>query len=185
VVSGHRVLADGDLVRAAQDDDVVAFEELVRRHRDLAFRVALRICRDRSDAEDVTQEAIVRAWRALDGFRGDARFSTWLCRIVTNLAINRVTRARRHAREVPDAGTRSADPAERTVDAERLDLALRALDALTAEQRACFVLCEIEGLSYDETAQVLGVEIAAVKGRLFRARQDLAATLARYDGTGG
>lgn len=186
VTYGDATSGDDELVRAALDDDVAAFEELVRRHRDAAYRVALRICRDRADAEDVTQEAIVRAWRSLDGFRGDARFSTWLYRIVTNLALNRVTRRRERPTDaIAEGASSSTDPAARTVDAERFDQAVRALDQLTAEQRACFVLCEIEGLSYEEAAHVLGVGVPAVKGRLFRARQDLGAHLARYDASGG
>lgn len=180
--------SDEELVALAQHDDVEAFEELVRRHRDTFFRVALRICRDRADAEDVTQEAIVRAWRSLGSFRGDARFTTWMYRIITNLALNKVTRRREHAvEEVPEApgdGSDAADPARRAEDRERLDVALAALATLTAEQRACLVLREVEGLSYEELAEVLDISVASVKGRLFRARQDLSEALARYDAGG-
>lgn len=175
---------DADLVARVRDHaDVAAFEELVRRHQDRAYRVALRICRNAADAEDVAQEAMVRAWRGIGGFRGDARFSTWLYRIVANLALNRVTRSREAATDdVPDSEAGVAlDPARRAVDGERLGVALRALDALTPEQRVCVVLREIEGLSYEELAEVLGISVPSVKGRLFRARQDLAAALARYD----
>jgi RNA polymerase sigma-70 factor (ECF subfamily) len=182
-----RELDDHALVARAQADDIGAFEELVRRHRDRLHRVALRVCRDRADAEDVTQEAIVRAWRALPGFRGDASFTTWMYRIVTNLALNRVTRRREDAAEEvpePDDVTAALDPARRIEDRERLGVALQALGALTPEQRACLVLREVEGLSYDDLADVLGVTVASVKGRLFRARQDLAGVLARYDATG-
>lgn len=180
--------SDRELVARARADDPAAFEELVRRHRDRIYRVALRVCRHPADAEDVTQEAIVRAWRALGTFRGDAAFTTWLYRIVTNLALNRVTRRREHATErVPEpAGPGEAlDPARRAEDRERLDAALAALDTLTAEQRACYVLRELEGLSYDELAEVLDISVASVKGRLYRARQDLVAALERYDATGG
>lgn len=185
-------LADADLVDRARDlEDVDAFAELVARHRDRAYRVALRVCRNPPDAEDVAQDAFVRAWRALPDFRGDARFSTWLYRIVTNLALNRVTRRREEATGEPlepaapawtsGTTTETRDPAQRVEDGERLDTALAALDQLTAEQRACFVLRELEGLSYEELAEVLGVSVQAVRGRLFRARADLAAALARYD----
>lgn len=180
--------SDRELVARARADDPAAFEELVRRHRDRIYRVALRVCRHPADAEDVTQEAIVRAWRGLGTFRGDAAFTTWLYRIVTNLALNRVTRRREHATErVPEpAGPGEAlDPARRAEDRERLDAALAALDTLTAEQRACYVLRELEGLSYDELAEVLDISVASVKGRLYRARQDLVAALERYDATGG
>lgn len=178
---------DAELVARAQADDAAAFEELVRRHRERIYRVALRVCRHPADAEDVTQDAIVRAWRALGGFRGDASFTTWLYRIVTNLALNRVTRRREHAAErvpePPGAGA-ALDPARRAEDRERLDAALAALGTLTAEQRACYVLREVEGLSYEELAEVLDISVASVKGRLYRARQDLVAALDRYDATG-
>lgn len=180
--------SDRELVARARADDPAAFEELVRRHRDRIYRVALRVCRHPADAEDVTQEAIVRAWRALGTFRGEAAFTTWLYRIVTNLALNRVSRRREHATErIPEpAGPGEAlDPARRAEDRERLDAALAALDTLTAEQRACYVLRELEGLSYDELAEVLDISVASVKGRLYRARQDLVAALERYDATGG
>lgn len=183
VVSVMTDLDDAALVaRARDDDDVAAFEELVHRHRDRAYRVALRITRHPGDAEDIAQEALVRAWRGLPDFRGDARFSTWLFRIVTNLALNRVARRREHASdEVPEPAEPTLDPAARTEDAERLGAALAALETLTPDQRACYVLREIEGLSYDELAEVLGISVASVKGRLFRARQELTAALARYD----
>jgi RNA polymerase sigma-70 factor, ECF subfamily len=178
---------DAVLVTRARDGDVAAFEELVRRHRDRAYRVALRICRRPAAAEDVAQDALVRAWRSLPAFRGDARFSTWLYRIVTNLALNEVTRRREGTGgEVPEhAASAADDPAARTVDAERLDVLLAALDVLTPDQRACLVLREVEQLSYEEVAEVLDVTVPAVKGRLFRARQELAAALAAYDEPGG
>lgn len=179
---------DEELVRRARDrDDLAAFEELVRRHREGTYRVAARICRNGADAEDVTQEALVRAWRSLGSFRGDARFSTWLYRIVTNLALNRVTRGRGRedaTDEVPEprGGGGEPDPADRAEAGERLDVVLEALDALTPEQRACLVLREVEGLTYEELAEVLDTTVQAVKGRLFRARGELATALARYDG---
>ena len=179
--------SDEELVARAQDDDVDAFDELVRRHRDMLFRVALRVCRDRADAEDVTQDAIVRAWRSIGSFRGDAKFTTWMYRIVTNLALNKVSRRREHATDdIPDPPDTGGvlDPARRAEDRERLDVALRALDRLTAEQRACLVLREVEGLSYEELAEVLDISVGSVKGRLFRARQDLADALAVYDASG-
>jgi RNA polymerase sigma-70 factor, ECF subfamily len=179
----HQTPDDAVLVDRARRGDVAAFEQLVRQHRDRAYGVALRICRDRDDADDVTQDAIVRAWRALPDFRGDARFSTWLYRIVTNLALNRVTRAReRPSDTLPETATGAIDdPARRTVEADRLAVVLAAMERLTPEQRACLVLREVEGLSYDELAVVLDTTVTAVKGRLFRARQDLAQVLARYD----
>lgn len=176
-------LEDTELVRRAVGrSDVAAFEELVRRHREAAHRVALRICLSSADAEDVAQEAFVRAWRGLASFREDAAFSTWLYRIVTNLSLNLVTRRREQATgDIPEQFLAELDPAGRVQDAERLQLALGTLGALPAEQRACWVLREVEGLGYEEIAAVLDITVPAVKGRLFRARSAIAETLARYD----
>ena len=179
-------LTDADLVARARDGvDTAAFEELVRRHRGRAYRVALRVCGNSADAEDVAQDAFVRAWRALPGFRGDAAFTTWLYRIVTNLAVNRVRRRREDpTADPPDPPRSDLDPAARIEAAERLDVALAALAALTPEQRACFVLREVEGLPYEEIAEVLETTVAAVKQRLFRARAHVAAVLSGYDTRG-
>ena len=86
---------DTELVRRAQHGDTVAFEQLVRRHQRYVFNVAYRVLNDYAEAEDMTQEAFVRAWRGLPGFRGQARFTTWLYRIVHNLCLNRLPGLRR------------------------------------------------------------------------------------------
>lgn len=176
-------LSDQELVERARDrGDVAALEELVRRHRDAAYRVALRICLNSADAEDVAQEALVRAWRSLHSFRGDAAFSTWLYRIVTNLALNAVTRRREQPTDnPPEPIGPELDPAGRVQQRERLGAVLAALAELPPEQRACWVLREVEGLSYDELGEVLELTLPAVKGKLFRARAHLAEALARYD----
>lgn len=176
-------LGDADLVLRARDrGDSAALEELVRRHRDAAYRIALRICLNSADAEDVAQEAFVRVWRSLAGFRADSAFSTWLYRIVTNLALNTVTRRREQPAEIAESALPAElDPASRVQQRERLAALGAALAALTPEQRACWVLREVEGLTYEELAEVLDLSLASVKGRLFRARAELAAALARYD----
>lgn len=174
--------ADLALVARAQDGDVSAFETLVRTHHRRAFAVALRITQDPTDAEDCTQDAFVRAWRALPGYRRDAAFSTWMYRIVTNVALNHVTRRRERARgDVPDVHDPTDQPESRSVHRERLDVVVGALGTLTPEQRAVYVLRDVEGLSYDDIATTLQISLAAVKSRLFRARQDIAAVLAAYD----
>lgn len=128
----------------------------------------------------------MRAWRSLDRFRADAAFSTWLYRIATNTALKRMARRRDvPVAEPTDRAVAEHDPAQRVEQQERLEVAMRALGTLTPEQRACWVLRELEGLSYEELADVLGLTIAAVKGRLFRARSDVAEALSRYDRSGG
>lgn len=161
---------------------MAALEELVRRHRDTAYRVALRICLNPADAEDIAQEALVRAWRALPRFRGDAGFSTWLYRIVTNVALSSVSRRREQPTDdVLEPPGPDLDPATAAQDREKLAAAGRALRALTAEQRACWVLREVEGLSYDELAEILDISLPAVKSRLFRARSEISTALERYE----
>ncbi|MDP8970096.1 MAG: RNA polymerase sigma factor [Actinomycetota bacterium] len=179
-------LPDDELVVRARDrGDPGALDALVRRHRDTAYRVALRVCLNPADAEDVAQDALVRAWRSLPAFRGESSFGTWLYRIVTNLALKRVSRRREDAvAEPPEPPGPDLDPARRVEERERLAVAIAALQRLTPEQRACWTLRELEGLSYGQLAEVLGLTVPAVKSRLFRARSELAAALARYDRVG-
>ena len=170
---------DAALVRWSQQGHEDAFEELVRRHRDRAYRTALRLLGDRHDAEDVVQDAFVAAWQSLPRFRGDSAFSTWLYRIVTNAALNRAMRAR----EVPTAtveppGDPRYDSADRVAQANAdADRVAAAVLRLPFEQRAPLVLRTVEGCSYEEVADILGITVPAVKGRLHRARRDLAAAL--------
>jgi RNA polymerase sigma-70 factor (ECF subfamily) len=133
-----------------------------------AFRFAWHLTRDRPMAEDVTQEAFLRAFRFLRGFRSDRKFGSWLFSIVRNCAMDALRRQR--STDVLDAerfpARAGADP---TMRAE-LDAALRAV---SAEHREAFLLVEVFGLSYQETADVLGVAVGTVKSRMFRARQAL------------
>jgi len=162
--------SDRFLVAAAQAGDLQAFEALVRRHQDSAYRVALRMLGSKADAEDTAQEALVQAWRRLSTFRGESAFSTWLYRIVTNRCLN-VRAARRPMEALPDVlMNRDGDPPEALERSERLHALAHGLLELSAEQRAALVLRELEGLSYEEIAQVLGVSVPAVKGRIHRAR---------------
>ena len=124
----------------------------------------------RVEAEDAAQEALVQAWRGLSRFRGESAFSTWLYRIVTNRCLN--FRAARPPTEVPPDVLidRDSDPPEALERSERLHSLARGLLQLSAELRAALVLRELEGMSYEEIGQVLGVTVPAVKGRIHRAR---------------
>lgn len=171
------VLDEATLVARAQDGDVHAFTELARRHQDALYRVAVRVLGERADAEDALQEALLDAWRRIGTFRGDAAFSTWMYRIVTNRC---TALARRNRRTAPlpddtpaqDAGARSPERAAE-VDAELAALSL-AVRELPHDQRTCWVLRELEGLGYAEIAEVTGAGEAAVRGRIHRARAALA-----------
>ena len=173
-------LDDLTLVARAQDGDVHSFAELARRHQDALFRVAVRVLGHRADAEDALQEALIDAWRKIGTFRGDAAFSTWMYRIVTNRC-TALMRRKRPTVPLPDddaagamlvAGSGSPERAAE-VDAELAALS-RALADLPGDQRTCWVLRELEGLGYAEISHITGASETAVRGRLHRARTALA-----------
>ena len=165
--------------------DARAFEELVASHQHRVFGVALRMLGGAAEAEEVAQEAFLRAHRSLGEFRGDAKLSTWLYTIVSRLCLNRLAsgdrRAVRHGEEVL---LRVADQgAGPEVHAERGELegALhRAIAELPEERRVVIVLRDLEGLSYEEIALALGLELGTVRSRLHRARMDLKDKLERF-----
>lgn len=175
------------LVERLRGGDPEAFEELVRTYQHRVFGIAVRMLGDASEAEDVAQEAFVRAHRALPGFRGEARLSTWLHAIVSRLCLNRLASGERRLR-MPDAGliARRADPRpDATEDLERgeLEAALaRAIGELPEDRRVVVLLRDVEGFSYDEIATALGLEPGTVRSRLHRARMDLKAKLERFFG---
>lgn len=167
---------EAELVARAAGRDQEAFRALVASHRDRAYGLALRIVRSPADAEEVAQDAFVRAWTALPGFRAEARFGTWLHRIVVRRALDRVAVLRkRAAREaVPEAAPEpaAADPPqdERTVLKLRLE---RLMETLSEAQRAVVTLYYHEDRSVEEIAATLGVPTGTVKTHLSRARAAL------------
>ena len=161
---------DAILVRAAQDGDIDAFEAIVRRHQAAVYRVARRILGSPADAQDVTQDTFVRAWRNLGRFRSDSTVSTWLYRIVTRRCLDVIATRRPTEHLDEDLQTSSTDPSENAEQRDRLRAVTRAIAMLPAEQRAALVLREFEALSYQEVADVLGTTVPAVKGRIHRAR---------------
>lgn len=177
--AGRAGLDETTLVVRAQEGDVHAFEELARRHQDALYRVAVRVLGHRADAEDALQEALLDAWKKIASFRGDAAFSTWMYRIVTNrcTALLRRSRPTVPVTEIGDdalaaPGTRSPERAAE-MDAEMVALS-RAVARLPDEQRTCWVLREMEGLGYSEIAEITGAGETAVRGRIHRARTALA-----------
>jgi len=180
---------DPALVALARAGDRAAFDELVRRHADGLYAVVARLCAGRDEAEEVTQEAFLRAWRGLPGFRGDAQFFTWLYRIGVNEARRRADGRRRRADVVVVSLDEQREHASRDrwvqpVDrAERADLRCTldaAIAGLPVDQRAALVLRDVDGLSTAEAAAVLGLGEAAFKSRLHRARELLRARLADH-----
>jgi len=186
------VETDEALVRRAQAGESSAFDELVRRYTHIVYRVLYKILRHEEDTQDALQDTFVSAYRALPRFRQDARFSTWIYRIATNAALMKA-RARRTnlvsldapsddheiqgAWELPDW---SATPDEELLTDETRRIMESAIQALPAEQRAAFVLHDIQDLSSAETAQAMGITVSAVNSRLHRARVQLRDRIGRY-----
>lgn len=176
-------LDDVTLVVRARDGDVRAYEQLVRRYQGPMFRLAVRMLASRGDAEDVVQEVFLTAWRSLATLHAEAAFVGWLYRMVTNRCLN-VIRARHTTvdvdlaqRESRSAGSRP----ERTVEvSEQLAAVTVALQRLTGEQRACWLLREVHGRSYEEIAQAVGVTTTTVRGRIARARAQLTEMMAPW-----
>lgn len=169
--------------RAAEGDDD-AFALLVHRWSPPLLAVSYRMLGNLPDAEEAVQDAFIRAWRRLPQFRGDAAFGTWMYRIATNRCLT-VLRARASSvplDAVPEAMAHdAAGEPERAAESEAATQALsKALAALPPEQRACWVLRELHGLSYAEIAQVTGMSEPTVRGRLFRARRTLMREMAAW-----
>ena len=165
--------------------DAPAFEELVMTYQHRVFGVALRMLGNAAEAEEVAQEAFVRAHRALGDFRGDAKLSTWLYAITSRLCLNRLaTGERRLTRQGEEALLRLSDAGPRpdaALERRELESALgRAIAELPEDRRIVVVLRDIEGLSYEEIAQVLEIELGTVRSRLHRARADLKEKLERF-----
>lgn len=167
---------DTDLARRAAEGDLGAFEALVARHRDVVVRVATRIV-GRDDAEDVAQDALLRAFHNLRSYRGDAPFRNWLLRIVHNLSLNELERRRPIPVEVEDDSPvdlpETAQPASTLEQAERRDRLALKIRSLRPEHRAVLVLRDLEGMPYEDIARITDAPLGSVKGRLHRARGEL------------
>ncbi|UCH53742.1 MAG: RNA polymerase sigma factor RpoE [Pseudomonadota bacterium] len=180
---------DQRLVARVQKGEKSAFDLLVRKYQHKVAKLVSRFVRDRAEIEDVTQEAFIRAYRAIGSFRGDSAFYTWLYRIAVNTAKNYLESQGRR----PPGADIEADSAEQLEGGERLrDTATperhllteeiaatvrRVVDGLPPDLRTAITLREIEGLSYEEIAQVMDCPIGTVRSRIFRAREAVDAEL--------
>ncbi len=164
-----------------------SWEEIVREHSARVYRLAYRLTGNRQDAEDLTQEVFVRVFRSLDSYT-PGTFEGWLHRITTNLFLDQVRRKRRIRMDVLE-GDRLATPEgpgtpERAYEHANLDNDVQAaLDELPPEYRAAVVLCDIEGLSYQEIAVTLGIKLGTVRSRIHRARARLRVSLEHRAGS--
>jgi len=177
VTAGER--SDADLLRAHVAGDASAFEELVRRHRDRLWAVALRTTRHREEAADGLQDALISAYKAAGSFRGDSAVTTWLHRIVVNACLDRMRRRQSRATlQLPEDGPHElADTRDRVAEQDTRMVVEEALGQLPAEQRAAIVLVDVEGWSVAEAAAILGVPEGTIKSRCARGRARLAVML--------
>lgn len=189
------IVEDSVLLVRAQAGDVSAFEQLVERHQQKVFSMASRMLRSDDDAAEVVQEAFLAAYRKLPEFRGESAFGSWVYRITANFALMRL----RHRKasltvEEPDGAPNfnergsliddvadwSRDAEEQTLDAELRTAIDEASAKLPEDHRQVFLLRDVEGLSYEEIAQVTGDSLAAIKSRLHRARLAMRAAIDQF-----
>ncbi|MGH3794851.1 MAG: RNA polymerase sigma factor SigM [Pseudonocardiaceae bacterium] len=171
--------SDAELIAAHITGDPQAFTELVRRHRDRMWAVALRTVRDPDEAADALQDAFVSAFRSAGSFRGQAQVTTWLHRIVVNACLDRLRRRQvRPTFPLPEAGPGEPAAPGDAMAARETQLAVGdALDSLPFEQRAAIVLVDVEGYSVAESAALLGIAAGTVKSRCARGRARMAVLL--------
>ncbi len=185
---------DSELLARAQAGDVAAFEGLVERHRGRIYGLALRMLNSDDDAAEVLQESFISAYRNLPNFRGDAQFGSWVYRIAANHALMRL----RHRKVVSQVESPLEEPAFndrgslmeevsdfKDAEGQAMDKELRgAIEAATArlgeDYREVFVLKDLEGLSYEEIAEITGATVPAIKSRLHRARLSLRAAIDHF-----
>ena len=181
------------LVEAARAGDIAAFESLVRRYDRNVFRIAQHITQNREDAEDVVQDAFLKAYQNLGQFQGQSKFYTWLVRIAVNEALMRLRRRRPERivsidedvkteedsmpREIADW---SPNPEQLYTQSELKEILGKTIQGLPPGFRTVFVLRDVEGLSTEETAAALDLSVPAVKSRLLRARLQLRERLNKY-----
>jgi RNA polymerase sigma-70 factor, ECF subfamily len=184
--------ADELLVKAAKRGDMLAFEELVARHRDKIYARAFSMMRNEDEALDLSQEAWVKSWQRLKQFQGESSFATWMTRITINLCLDQLRKNKRHRaesievldeesggveRQMPVVEVNPTEGLERTEVRKRID---EALGKLSAEHRTVLILHEFEDLEYKEIAKRMECSIGTVMSRLFYARRKMAALLAGF-----
>ncbi len=164
-------------IAQAKKGEADAFAFLVETYETSVYRLALRMCGNAHDAEEVAQEAFVAAWKGLPSFRGESKFSSWLYQLTTNAAIDFLRREKRHRAATPledEMEPVSPDTPQQAVEEDEVRHALQqALDSLTPEHREIFLLRQMRQLSYEEIGRLLDLEPGTVKSRLSRAKKQL------------
>ena len=172
-------ISNAELVRKSQFGDKAAFEQLVIRHQELVFSLAYKLTGNKEMANDVAQEAFIRAWKAIEKFRGDSTFSTWIYRITVNTAWTLRKKAKKHNTlniddtYEPIVIDEKKDPELVAINSDLSSVLVNALDKIPIEQRIIVELKNIEGRSHKEIADYLDISVTAAKVRLHRAHQKL------------
>lgn len=190
------VVSDEELVARARSKDFGAFEQLLDRYEDKIFRLAYRFVRNETEAKEVLQDTFLSIWRKLDTFKGDAQFGSWLYRVAANTALMRLRAQRRHPEisteelpigyldnygQVPPPGENWAKRPDDELQSDELRRHIQsAVDALPEIYRTVFLLRDVEGLSTEETGEILAISVPTVKTRLHRARIALRDTISGY-----
>jgi RNA polymerase sigma factor (sigma-70 family) len=177
-------MSDGEIIARVRGRDTAAFADLVRRHQDRVYGMAMRAAGKPEDAEDLAQEIFLSVFRGLEGFKGDAQFTTWLYRIAWNRCADWLRRNRKPGRraaplsEVDEVADGRADPAADALGKDDRLRMRRALARLDGRYRSVVELSCIQGLSYAEVGAALGLPVKTVETRLYRARRLLRERLA-------
>lgn len=172
------------LIREAVEGNTKAFGALIEAHQDVVFRVAYRVLSSQADAEEATQEAFLRAWKQLSRFRFQSTFKTWVCQIAMNTSIDLLRKRKRERFFKPQREDKEREtwlsqfpssepgPEQQLATQQELKRIQEVLDAMKPKHRVVFCLREIDGLSYEESAETLGIAPGTVESRLHRARKD-------------
>ena len=172
-------VSNSELVKKSQLGDKSAFEELVKRHQELVFSLSFKLTGNRELANDVAQEAFIRAWKAIGKFRGDSTFGTWIYRITVNTAWTLRKKAKKHYSlniedtQEPVVVDEKKDPELVAINSDLSLILRKALNQIPLEQRIIVELKNIEGRSHKEIADYLDISVTAAKVRLHRAHQKL------------
>ena len=189
-------VSDEELVARARAKDFGAFEQLLDRYEDKIFRLAYRFVRNESEAKEILQDTFLSIWRKLDTFKGDAQFGSWLYRVAANTALMRLRSQRRHPEisteelpvgyldnygQVPSVGENWSKRPDDELQSEELRRHIQtSVDALPEIYRTVFLLRDVEGLSTEETGEILSISVPTVKTRLHRARIALRDAITQY-----
>lgn len=186
------------LVKKAQMGDRLAFEELMDSYFKRIYSIAYRMAGNADDASDMTQEIMIKLYRNIKAFSGNSRFSTWVYRVATNTCLDELKKLRRHSSYSIDSGIETEEgniaaeiedtaptPEQRAEQSELKNLVAKALNKLGDEHKTVIILRDIQGLSYDEIARILGCSEGTVKSRISRGRAKLKNVLEKDFGFGG